>query len=205
MAGDLPAGDGAAFVPYEALAAARSLDLLARARAGDQSALNELLSRYLPRLQRWATGRLPGWARDLADTQDLVQEALVRAFKGMERFEARGEGALAAYLRQAVLNRIRDEIRRVKRRPEREELEDRPTSGASPLELAIGMEALERYERALARLRDADREAVVAAVEMSYTPDELARVLGKPTANAARVAVARALGRLAEEMRRDRS
>ena len=181
---------------------ASSLSLLERARAGDDGALNDLLARYLPRLERWATGRLPGWARDLCDTHDLVQDTLIRAFKGWDRFEARGDGAIGAYLRQAVLNRMRDEIRRVKRQPERAELADGPTSAASPLEEAVGTETLERYERALAGLRDSDREAVVAAVEMHYTPEELAAVLGKPTANAARVAVVRALQRLAEEMRR---
>ena len=181
---------------------ASSLSLLARARAGDESALNDLLARYLPRLERWATGRLPGFARDLCDTHDLVQDTLIRAFKGWDRFEARGDGAIGAYLRQAVLNRMRDEIRRVKRQPERAELTDGPTSAASPLEEAVGAETLERYERALAQLRDSDREAVVAAVEMHYTPEELAAVLGKPTANAARVAVVRALQRLAEQMRR---
>ena len=121
----------------------------------------------------------------------------------MERFEPHGEGAIGAYLRQAVLNRIRDEIRRVKRQPEREALADGPSSTASPLELAIGTETVERYERALGRLSPTDREAVVAAVEMNYSPEDLATVLGRPTANAARVAVVRALKRLAEEMRRD--
>ena len=180
-----------------------SLSLLERARAGDSDALSELLARYLPRLERWATGRLPGWARDLCDTHDLVQDTLIRAFKGLEHFEARGDGAIGAYLRQAVLNRLRDEIRRVRRQPDRDTLPDGPTSTASPLEEAIGVETLERYEQALARLRESDREAIVAAVEMNYSPDELATVLGKPTANAARVAVIRALTRLAEEMRRD--
>lgn len=184
---------------------ATSLTLLARARAGDHAALSDLLARYLPRLERWARGRLPAWARDLSDTQDLVQETLIRAFKGMDRFEPRGEGALGAYLRQAVLNRIRDEIRRVRRQPGRDDLEDGPTTAPSPLEEVIGTQTLDRYERALARLRDADREAVIAAVEMRYSPDELARVLDKPTANAARVAVIRALKRLAEEMHRDGS
>src|SRR5688500_19892281 len=51
-----------------------TLNLLQRARAGDADALDALIGRFLPRLQRWATGRLPGWARDLADTHDLVQE-----------------------------------------------------------------------------------------------------------------------------------
>lgn len=179
-----------------------SLSLLARAQAGDEVALNQLLARYLPRLERWATGRLPVWARDLCDTRDLVQETLIRSFKGLGRFDARGDGALGAYLRQAVMNRMRDEIRRVKRQPDRDQLPDGPTADASPLEEAIGAETLERYERALARLRDADREAIVAGVEMNYTPEELAAVLEKPTANAARVAVIRALTKLAEEMQR---
>ena len=58
-----------------------------------------LIARYLPRLQRWATGRLPRWARDMADTQDLVQEALFQTFKRIERFEAsrrRGSAGLPA-------------------------------------------------------------------------------------------------------------
>src|SRR6476660_1739651 len=86
-----------------------ALDLLERARAGDESALNALMARHLPRLRRWASGRLPRWVRDIADTQDLVQETLLQTFKGIDRFEARGEGAFQAYLRQGVLNRIRDE------------------------------------------------------------------------------------------------
>ena len=54
-----------------------SLALLERARAGDRQALETLTARYLPRLRRWASGRLPRWARDLADTEDLVQETVL--------------------------------------------------------------------------------------------------------------------------------
>ena len=94
-----------------------TITLLERARAGDRAAADALFARCLPPLSRWARGRLPQWARDLADTQDVVQEALVQTFKHLETFDARGEGALQAYLRQAVMNRIRDHIRRVGRRP----------------------------------------------------------------------------------------
>src|SRR5687767_14113574 len=83
--------------------------LIARVRAGDREALERLFARHLPPLQRWATGRLPKWARQLADTDDLVQDALVQTFKRIEEFEPRHVGALQAYLRQAVLNRVRDE------------------------------------------------------------------------------------------------
>ncbi len=87
--------------------------LLDRFKAGDREALERLYARYLPRLRRWASGRLPQWARDLADTQDLVQETLLQTFNKMGAFEPQHEGAFQAYLRQAVMNRIRDEIRRV--------------------------------------------------------------------------------------------
>jgi RNA polymerase sigma factor (sigma-70 family) len=178
-----------------------SLTLLERAQAGDREALDSLIARYLPRLQRWASGRLPRWARDMADTQDLVQETLFQTFKRIERFEPRGEGALLAYLRQAILNRVREELRRAKRRPPRSELDSEAEDNArSPLEEAIGQEALERYERALAMLRREDRELVVARIELGYTNQEIAELLDKPTPNAARMAVERAVIRLAKEM-----
>ncbi len=179
-----------------------SLDLLERAKAGDAQALDTLIARYLPRLQRWARGRLPAWARDLADTQDLVQETVFKAFKQIDRFDMRGEGALQAYLRQALVNRIRSEIRRVSRRPQAEGLDTQVEDAApSPLEAAIGAQAVQRYEAALNRLRPEDREAIIGRIELGLTNEELAETLGKPTPNAARMAVERALFRLAKEMR----
>jgi RNA polymerase sigma-70 factor (ECF subfamily) len=137
------------------------------------------------------------------DTDDVVQETVVRAVKRLDRFETRHEGALQAYLRQAVVNRIRDEVRRAKRAPASEILDDNaPDAGASPLESAIGVEALARYEAALARLRPEEREAIVARVEMDGSYTDVARALGKPSADAARMAVSRALLRLAQEMSR---
>jgi RNA polymerase sigma factor (sigma-70 family) len=179
-----------------------TLTLLTRARAGDQSALETLFARYTPSLQRWARGRLPRWARDLADTQDLVQDTLLQTFKQIEGFQHRGEGAFQAYLRQAVMNRIRDEVRRAGRRPGQAALdENAPDPGRSPLETAVGVEAVERYEAALQRLAEEDRELIVARVELDMTYDEIAQASGKPSANAARMAVSRALVRLAEEVR----
>jgi RNA polymerase sigma factor (sigma-70 family) len=177
--------------------------LINRARAGDREALERLFARHLKPLQRWASGRLPGWARDLADTDDLVQDTLVQTFKRIESFEPRGVGALQAYLRQAVLNRIRDELRRRGRRPEITDLDGLELDGGeSPLEQAIGHEAVERYERALERLKPEEREAIIARVEMGYSYEELAEALGKATPDAARKAAQRALVRLAEEMKR---
>jgi DNA-directed RNA polymerase specialized sigma24 family protein len=54
-------------------------NLIELARAGDARARELLAARYLVRLRRWASGRLPHQARDLVDTADVVQECLVRA------------------------------------------------------------------------------------------------------------------------------
>ena len=94
-----------------------TLDLITRAQAGDALAVESLVERCLPPLRRWARGRLPQYARDLADTQDLVQESVLHALQRLKQFEYRHDGALQAYLRQAVNNRILDEIRRAQRRP----------------------------------------------------------------------------------------
>ena len=190
---DLPTGDSTS-----------TFDLIDRARSGDQAAIERLFARHLKPLQRWTRGRLPQWARDLADTEDLVQDVLLQTFKRIDNFEVRRVGALQAYLRQAVVNRIRDELRRRARHPQATDLEGLALESApSPLEEAIGREAIERYQRALQRLRPEEREAIIGRLEMGYSYDELAQVLEKPSAEAARKTAQRALVRLAEEMKRD--
>ena len=178
-----------------------TVELLEKVRRGDHAALEVLLERHLPRLRRWASGRLPRHMRDGADTEDLVQETVIRTLRTIEGFEYRHEGALQAYLRQALFNRIRDQIRKAGRRPRAEPLnEEAPFKGESPLDQAIGHQTAERYEAALAALQAGDREAIVGRIELGYDYSELAAALAKPTSEAARKAVGRAVLRLAEKM-----
>jgi RNA polymerase sigma factor (sigma-70 family) len=186
-----------ASLPERPVGMTNTIDLLERFKQGDDEAVRLLVERSLPPLRRWARGRLPPWARSLAETQDLVQNAILRALPHLKTFEARHPGALQAYLRQAVDNHIRDEIRKVKARPAPAPLpDDQPDDAPSPLERAIGREALARYERALQALRPADREAIVARLELQQSYEEIAIALGKPTADAARMAVVRAMKNL---------
>lgn len=178
-----------------------TVTLVQRASAGDTDAADALFERYAPALQRWARGRLPRSARDISDTHDLVQDALHQTFRNLKGFENRGAGAFYAYLRQAVTNRIREELRRRARRPHVDPLDTAiEDDGVSPLEAAMGRETLERYEAALARLDIEEREAVIARVELGLSHREIADALGKPSSDAARMTVARALTRLAREM-----
>lgn len=178
-----------------------SLSLLARAQQGDTVALEALMGRYLPRLLRWASGRIPPRSRSLLDTDDVVQDALMNTFRLLDRFAPRHDGALIAYLREAVANRIRSELRR--KSPALADSVDPDTleaSAPSPLEALAGKDAFARYERALAQLDDDDRAAVIGRLEMGYSYDALARSMDRPSADAARKTVERAVRRLATLM-----
>lgn len=175
--------------------------LLNRYRDGDADALNVLYARYLGPLRRWARGRLPQWARDVGDTEDLVQDTLIQALGRMATFESRGDGALGGYLRQAINNRIIDRVRR-RRPPAAPELpEEIVALDPSPLEQLIGKQALDRYEAALADLKPDEREAVIGRLEFGMPYAELAAALGKSSPDAARMAVTRALLKVVEQMR----
>lgn len=177
-----------------------SFELVQRAQDGDEAALDRLFARYRPRLQRWASGRLPGYAREMTDTEDLVQEAMIGTFRNFKDFTHRGDWALQAYLRRAVMNRIRDELRRVSAQPRRGALIEPLTADASPLEAMIGAEVFARYNAALEQLDDVEREAVIARVELGCSYKEIAALVDKPSTDAARMAVTRALAKLAALM-----
>lgn len=163
-----------------------------------------MIARYLPRLKTWVRGRLPPDRRDLCDTDDLVQDTLINVVRTLPGFEIRHEAGLQAYFRQAVWNRLRDEVRGVVHpRAEVETATRLETLHPSPLEQAIGRQALERYEAALQRLGDDERSAVVGRLEFGYTYVELALMLNRRTPDAARKLVERALARLATWMRDD--
>lgn len=181
-----------------------SLHLLRRAKRGDREALDELFARHLPLLQRWARGRLPRWSRGVAETTDLVQDAVFNAFRRLSAFEPKREGALQAYLRESIRNRVRDELRLAGRRGDPETMVDDDVMDAqpSPLDQVLERDTAQRYAAALARLPEGDRDLIVGRLELEYSYEQLAVATGRRGAEAARVAVRRALLHLADEMDR---
>ena len=180
--------------------------LLARARDGDPEAREQLCERFRPLLMRWAHSRLPVYARlGVMETDDLVQNTLVRALNRLDSFRPQHEGAFFAYLRQILLNQIRDQIRRARRQPVRNDLDPSiPDEGPSPIERAIGTELLERYERAMERLPEEQRQAVMLRIVFGYTYQQVAEALDRPSPNAARLMVTRAVLRIARMMHEQR-
>ena len=176
----------------------RSVDLLRMAQAGDEQARNDLLARYLPRLEAWASRRLPLGVRSMLDTGDIVQEAIIATLRHLDRIEVRTDNAFEIYVKRAVRNRIIDIYRRPKRM--RQELNDAlPAPQPSALDEVIGHQAQERYEAALEALSESDCQLVVMHAELGMSTGQIAEELGK-SPDAARMGLKRALKRLAEAM-----
>ena len=161
------------------------------------------MARYLPVLRRLAHNRLPAHARDLAGTEDLVQLTAMKALRCFDEFQPQGPGALLAYLRTALMNTLRDELRRSQRQPMRvgeDALAGHADGMPSPMQNVLSDQALAAYEQALAELRPGDRDAVSLRIEFGLDYAEVAALCGLKTANAARMRVSRALLRLAERI-----
>jgi len=179
-----------------------TIELVVRAREGDRLAVEALLQRSIPSLRRFAHGRLPAAARGSLDTGDLVQETVLHVLRRLDTFEPRHVGAMQAYLRQSVINRIRDEVRRIGRHPTPVDLPDDLASEIpSPLEEAVRAEAYERYRAVLVQLSPRDREMIVARIEAQWNLGEIAQRFNMRTVDGARMAVTRALRRLMDRLK----
>jgi RNA polymerase sigma-70 factor, ECF subfamily len=197
---DVPVADGQSDLLTSS--ATRSEELILRFQSGDDRSLDRLWARYLPRLKRWAHGRLPAPNRDQTCTDDLIQDAFVRSLARLRSLKPQGPNTLFAYFRTIVLNQIRDYARQNARRPQRDVLESdaHEDPNPSPLEQILGREALAPYEQALETLTEEDQQLIVAFVELRCTDRELAELFEKPSPDAARMARARAVARLVRAM-----
>lgn len=206
--GQTPAAKGApdgGVSREESTSTSTSLRLLLAARHGNREALERLLSRVVPPLRRWAAGRLPRWARGSADTADLVQDAVLHTIARIDGFEPRRQQALQAYLRQAVRNRVRDEVRKHQRHGTAVPAEDLDlaATGPCPEGALLETERFDRLRAALASLDPDDQELVVARVALGYSYEQIALARGSRSPDAVRMAVARAIKKMASQVRHE--
>ena len=175
-----------------------SVDPLERI-VSDAADLETFFTLQLRRLRRWAHGRLQRRLRGGDDTSDVVQDVLLRTIGRLDLLRPRTHRALAAYLRTAVRHRLID-VHRRESRWQVVELDDRlHASDASPFQRAVDADTWRRYRAALETLSSRDRELVVGHLELDYSHAQLGCMIGR-SPNAARMALARAMARLAERM-----
>src|SRR5687767_13240835 len=160
--------------------ALRTLDLVERARSGDQTAWEILVARYRGPLMRFAQARLARQPHRMTDTDDVVQDVTINVFKRLHRIELRFPGALLAYLRRSVSNRVADEHRRAQRHGAVVTInDDHPDVRQSPLDVTIGKDQVRAYRTALLALNADDRLAIVMRIEQGADYESIAARLGK--------------------------
>jgi RNA polymerase sigma-70 factor, ECF subfamily len=170
--------------------------VLARASGGDGEAFGLLVNAHARTAFRLAY-RLTG---DERDAEDVVQESFIRAYRQLNRFEARSN--FGTWLHRIVVNCAMDALRsRHTRRTERlddpvEELADVPQSDApSPERLAWSTEIRSRVEASMASLTPQERVAFALRHYEGRSIDEIGRTLGVQK-SAAKHAVFRAVRKI---------
>jgi RNA polymerase sigma factor (sigma-70 family) len=150
--------------------------LLRRIRSGETAAKQALYERCLPLLRRWAHGRLPKYARDIADTDDLVQVTLLRALNNLHEFESESSGSFLAYLRQILLNEVRAELRKRRTRGNKVDVDGEALidESTSVVEQLVGEERMRSYESALAALDREQQALIVMRLEFGMSYQEMA-------------------------------
>jgi len=168
--------------------------LAAAYRAGDERAAAELVRRHAPAVGRFLYSS--GAVRDEID--DLVQEALFRAFRRLDGW--RGEASFRSWLFAIASNVLRDQYRRRKGRQvlliEDRDLPDR----ADPHADLAAMETEERLRQGIASLPRLQREVFLLRTQQGGGYVEIAAALGT-TPGAARVHYHHAVKRLKELIR----
>jgi RNA polymerase sigma-70 factor (ECF subfamily) len=155
-------------------------ELVDKATHGDNRALDALVERYSPRVNRLAS-QLMG---DLEDARDAAQESLVKVCTRLRQF--RGEAQFATWLHRLVVNTCRDRMafQRVRRAEPLELDEQVPADDLDPSNLAMLTDLRRDLADALSRLSNDQRIAVVLRDSFGLSYKEISRVARMPVGTA---------------------
>ncbi|HEX5470094.1 MAG TPA: RNA polymerase sigma factor [Gaiellaceae bacterium] len=155
-------------------------ELVDKATNGDDRALDALVERHAPRVNRLAS-QLMG---DLEEARDAAQESLVKLCTRLKQF--RGEAQFATWLHRLVVNTCRDRMafQRVRRAEPLELDEDVPSDDPDPSNLAVLTDLRRDLADALSRLSNDQRIAVVLRDSFGLSYKEISRVARMPVGTA---------------------
>ena len=168
-------------------------DLVDRARRGDESALNALVTRHHEAVFRMALSMV----YDTDTAQDVAQDAFIKAFRALDRF--RGDAAFRTWLMTIAANEARGAIRKRGRRRETDidAVEPVAAEGLDPGEAAIERSEADRARVQLAQLPEKQRLAVTLRVEEGLSFREIGDIIDS-SEGAARVNYFHGIRRLRE-------
>jgi len=181
-------------------------ELVRAAKKGDVEAWNRLDRRYRIALTLFTRGRIPAQARSRFDTEDVMQSALLSAYRELESYEYRGEGSFYSWLTRIIRNRLNSRVRDLKARKRDAGIEQRYTeshalgdepASESPSELYSTAEEHARVIEAITKLKDEQREVLTRHVIDRRTLTQVALDLGlsPTTAKRRRVVASEAFAR----------
>jgi RNA polymerase sigma-70 factor (ECF subfamily) len=192
--------------------------LLARAQAGSETALGELLELYRNYLLSVAGRELGPDIQAKAGPSDVVQDTFLEAQRLFDRFEGEAGGQFLGWLRSILQNKLSEYHNRyratLKRQVQRERsLDDTGAQGAlgerlpaevsTPSARAMRQEEADQLRQAVQRLPEPQRQVLIWHHWEGLTFAEIGRRLERRE-DAVRMMFGRALTRLAEEMERER-
>ena len=194
------------------------VDLLNRARGGDESAREQLFEKCRAYIGFVARAQVESWLQAKVDASDLVQQTMLEAHRGFAQFRGTTEGEWLAWLRQILTHNTADYVRRyrgtAKRQTRREVPLHRPIGdgsryysrdpsdpGESPSQLIIRREDEIQLADAVSHLAE-DYQEVIMLRNLQRLPfDEVARRMGR-TRPAVQMLWLRALRKLEETLKR---
>ncbi len=188
-------------------------ELVARAQAGDQSAVELLFERHLPALEAYVRLRAGQAFGGREAVSDIVQSTCRDLLQGIDGFRHGGAGAFRHWLYAMAARKIADKFayHNAQRRDQGREAPSEAASGvmaalaaglASPSQHAQAAELLGRLERAFAELSEDEREVVLLSRVVGLSRAEVAAALGR-TENAVRNLLNRTLAKLAARLDTD--
>ncbi|MGH2970655.1 MAG: RNA polymerase sigma factor [Gaiellaceae bacterium] len=153
--------------------------LVTRAKDGDRLALEALLARHAPRVERLAWHFL----RDPEDARDAAQEALAKVCVRLPQF--RGDAQFSTWLHRLVVNTCRDAAERRKSRAHEPLGDDLSAGPAADPEREAGMSELRRELcDSLAGISAREAQVIVLKDAMGYSFEEIAAAAGMPVGTA---------------------
>jgi RNA polymerase sigma-70 factor (ECF subfamily) len=180
-----------------------SVSLVRRYQDGDEGALNALLTRYYPRVERIVRARLGPRLRAKVEVQDVAQGAMIRAIKHIQTFEMRDDASLINWMARLVENEIlglAGHYGAQKRNTDLEEpLEGLPAGdgdsgfdrelareSTSPGSRVARRELEDIVDECLAQLPEKQREVILLRDYTGGSWEFVAESLGSPSGDAAR-------------------
>lgn len=189
-----------------------TIRLVKSARDGDREALEKLFLRYLPRVRRIVALRMGRRLRAFWELDDLVQEALMKVFRGLDTFREDRNPNFQNWVATCVKNDIVDHVKHLDTKKRGGGLPFPGAPTAPPLSAIIhpnakspswhlrNRELEERVETAILELPEDYREVIILRFLCECDYAVIARLMNFEREASARMAVSRAIQKLRERL-----